>query len=138
MYEYSFKLEVLIYSRPNLRDDRLEMEMFLGTGVLRSIFDKMETLTDIKNITLSFPERFLNILEQRQLFDRLEKYCPNLEHAQIKTHSPFIIQSTTNSCAYMMDDYSKVGDPSDLDVKLYTENHKHRLFNPDGLNVIGG
>lgn len=72
-HHYPFELEVIIYRRPNLRDDALEFEMFMGSNILRKLFDSMEVDTKVDHLFLSFPERWLNILEQRQLFDRLAK-----------------------------------------------------------------
>lgn len=134
LYGYSFELQVLIYIRPNLRDDNLEMEMFMGRNVLESIYDRME-VTDIDTLFLSFPERWLNIIEQRQLFQRLEKYCPNLKEVQLKTHSPFIIQCSPNKCCILMD--KTLPDDYDLTKKNYHDFMAGNLFDMFGLNVIG-
>ena len=72
-YRKHFKLKLYVYSRPNLRDDALEYEMYMGMGVLKNIFDNMKIVKD-ESLFLSFPERWLNIIEQRQLYYRLIKY----------------------------------------------------------------
>jgi len=90
------KVSVLVYQRPNLRDAGLEYERFMGRDVLDNLFNNAipKELTDVKKLFLSFPEQWLNIVEQRSLFARLAKYCPNLEDLSIKTHSVYIIQCT--------------------------------------------
>jgi len=133
---YPFKLEVLIYTRPNLRDSNLEMEMFMGRNILESLFDKMEVVEDCKSLFLSFPEHWLNIIEQRQLFQRLEKYCPNLEHVEIKTHSVYIIQCTSNKCAYIMDE--ALSDDGDLTKRHYHDMSRTNLFDMKKINVVSG
>jgi len=94
---YPFKISVYVYKRPNLRDEGLEMEMYMGMDFLRTLFDKMEVRPDITSVKLSFPERWLNIVEQRSIYDRAVKYCPNLKELIIKTHSVYIIQCTPNN-----------------------------------------
>lgn len=92
-------LKVYVYRRPHMRDESLEYELHMGTNVLRSIFDKMEMLPNVKEVFLSFPENWLNIIEQRVLFQRLGHYCSNLEKVTIKTQSVYIIQCTpSGSC----------------------------------------
>ena len=119
-------LKVYIYRRPHMRDESLEYELHMGTNVLRSIFDKMEMLPDVKEVFLSFPENWLNIIEQRVLFQRLGHYCPNLEKVTIKTQSVYIIQCTPNgSCLIINGDNDgcqetdKDGN-TDLTSKLYS------------------
>jgi hypothetical protein len=136
MYDFPFELKLFIYTRPNLRDVDLEMEMFMGRNVLESIYDRMEVLENIKSLFLSFPERWLNIVEQRQLWKRLAKYCPNLEEVQVKTHSVFIIQCTPNKCCLIMD--RTLPDDGDLAGKNYYDGPMAgNLFDMSGLNVIG-
>jgi hypothetical protein len=133
--EYPFKIQVLVYTRPNLRDEGLSAEMYLGYGVLESLFDKMEIRKDIIDVFLSFPERWLNIIECRQLFKRLQKYCPNLKFVKIKTHSPIIMSSIENNKdAFLMDETMNNND--NLEEHLY---HKESIgdFNMNAINVIG-
>jgi hypothetical protein len=136
MYDFPFEAKLFIYTRPNLRDEDLEMEMFMGRNVLESIYDRMEVLENIKSLFLSFPERWLNIIEQRQLWERLAKYCPNLEEVQVKTHSVFIIQCTPNKCCFIMD--KTLPDDGDLAGKNYHDGPMAgNLFDMSGLNVVG-
>ena len=135
MRDYPFELAVYIYTRPNLRDDSLEMEMFMGRDVLESLFDRMEVREDVENVFFSFPEHWLNITEQRQLFERLAKFCPNLKDVKIKTHSVYIIQCTRNTCCYMMDESI----PEHTDGKHYHDGPMAgNMFDMSKLNVVGG
>ena len=91
---YKFKLKVLIQRRPHMRDDNLEYVFMIGTSVLRQIFDDERIDPTVKKVVLYFPERYMNIVEERCLFDRLEHFCPNLESVEIMTQSVHIIQCT--------------------------------------------
>jgi hypothetical protein len=131
---YPFNIEVIIYRRPHLRDDALNFEAYMGYGVLESLFDKMETIF-VKDIFLSYPERWLNIIEQRQLFNRLRRYCPMLESVKIKTHSVYIVQCTSNECAKLVKDSSLDIDQMNESIKQYCKNEGN-LFDLTGLNVM--
>lgn len=131
-----FKINLLIYTRPNLRDPALEFEHFMGRDVLDSIFDKMKERKDVKSLFLSFPENWLNILEQRQLYQRLEKYCPNLKEITIKTHSVYIIQCTKAQDCSILDDAKLINEKNaTLDQKLYLD-MVFNLFSLDKINVV--
>ena len=134
-------LKVYVYRRPHMRDESLEYELHMGTNILRSIFDKMEMLPDVKEVFLSFPENWLNIIEQRVLFQRLGHYCPNLKKVTIKTQSVYIIQCTPNdSCLIIQGDNDgcqeadKTGN-IDLTSKLYST-MVGNVINAKGLNVL--
>ena len=134
--QFPFGLKVFIFKRPNLRDDGLEMEAYLGRGVLESLFDRMEMRPDVTDLVLSFPERWLNIVEQWALYRRLVKYCPNLKTVEIKTHSVIIIGGTYNTSCYIVDSDANM-QPSD-EGRLYTDTMAVQIINPKGLNVLGG
>lgn len=89
---YKFKLKVLIQRRPHMRDDNLEYVFMIGISVLRQIFDEERVDPTLKKVVLYFPERYMNIVEERCLFDRLAHFCPNLESVEIMTQSVYIIQ----------------------------------------------
>lgn len=131
-----FELQVLLYSRAHLRDDNLNMEMYVGLRVLEGLFDRMEEQPDVTDLFLSFPERFLNILEQRALYRRLERYCPNLKSVQIKTHSVYIIQCTANTCCGIVD--SAVGIDEKDEGKLYVDVTPTNIFKRGGITVLPG
>lgn len=124
MVPRNFKLEILVYRRPNLRDYTVEMEMFIGRNVLDNLFDTMIVDTSITSCYFSFPETWLNVIEQRALFDRIEKYYPNVKSVKVKTHSVYIIQMGNKDEVFIVgaDDEmtGKLGKPNDGDTgKLY-------------------
>ena len=139
--EREIDLKVYVYRRPHMRDESLEYELHMGTNVLRSIFDKMEMLPDVKEVFLSFPENWLNIIEQRVLFQRLGHYCPNLEKVTIKTQSVYIIQCTPHgSCLIINGDNDGCQEQdrngnTDLTSKLYSTMIGN-VINAKGLNVL--
>lgn len=135
------KLKVLIYQRPFLRDEGLEYEKYMGLDVLASIFDKMEMRPDVDDLFLSFPEQWLNIIEQRALYKRLEHYCPNLEVLTIKTHSVYIVQCTAaKDCGIIDIEYipETIEDKeADLKRKLYFDNMKQtNMLDPNKLTLL--
>lgn len=93
-YSYPFKIEVNVQRRPHLRDDNLEYQLHIGQGILRQIFDQERVDTSITEAQFYYPERWMNIIEERSMFDRLQKFCPNLKNVTIVTQSVYIIQST--------------------------------------------
>lgn len=84
---YKFNLKVLIQRRPHMRDDNLEYVFMIGISVLRQIFDEERVDPTLKKVVLYFPERYMNIVEERCLLDRLAHFCPNLESVEIMTQS---------------------------------------------------
>jgi hypothetical protein len=109
------------------------MEMCLGGRVLECLFDRMEEFDD-ESVVMSFPERWLNILEQRVLFERLERYGANLKTVVIKTHSVYIIQCAPNTCCRIL--------PSEEPLAQGHENGRLysgpdcQWINPDAINVL--
>lgn len=87
--EYPFEISVVLVNRPNLRDD--EMYMCMGQQFLIDVFESEKEMEQ-ESIFLFYPERWLNILEQRIIFDILKDRCPKLKELEIVTHSPFIVQ----------------------------------------------
>ena len=131
-----FELTVYVYKRPNLRSYSVEMEAFMGLNVLRDMYDDMK-VNDVDSLYLSFPERWLNILELRQLPDRLVKYCPNLKTVTIKTHSVYLVQCVRSEHIKIIQHDERDVDHSALDVKLYLDNPRSLdLFNGSGLTVL--
>lgn len=101
-YNYPFKLEVFVQRRPHMRDDNLEYMLHLGQGVLRQVFDEQRIDPSVTTVEFFYPERWMNIVEERSLFDRLQKYCPNLKEVRIVTQSVFIIQCTKAECVQIV------------------------------------
>lgn len=98
MTNFPFDLKVYVYRRPHMRDETLEMELYIGLGILRNLFDQEKVDTGTEHITLSFPERWCNIVEERSIYKRVERLYPNLKSLTIKTQSVYIIQCTPASC----------------------------------------
>lgn len=128
------ELKVYVYTRPNLRAYSIEMESYMGRNILDNCFDEFKIDGETTEIFFSFPERWLNILEQRELYDRLDKYYPNLKKVTIKTHSVYIIQCTPSRHIGIVDDSSLIPEGKGLD-KLYIENVGD-IFSENGLNVL--
>ena len=113
------ELKVLLHNRPYLRDDNLEFKFMVGYSCLKKIFDNMIIDESIKRVELYFPERNINILEQRQLLGRIFTYFPNINWIYIETHSPFIVQSIPNGHVFVVQYENQVKDTSNHEIKLY-------------------
>jgi hypothetical protein len=114
---YPFKLEVFVQRRPHMRDENLEMMLHIGMGVLKQIFDDERVDGSIKEVVFYYPERWMNIVEERSLYDRLEKFCPNLNYVKIITQSVYIIQCTDAQSVKILsseDEISRKGDNGGL------------------------
>lgn len=118
--EIPVDLTVYVYQRPHMRDSQLEFELYMGRNVLDGIFDKMVQMPEVTELFLSFPENWLNIIEQRALYQRLNHYCPNLEKLTIKTQSVYIIQCTSAECVRIMRfDEPTPGEDGGIDEKMW-------------------
>jgi hypothetical protein len=136
--ERKFKLEVLIYRRPNLRDSSVEMEMYMGRNILDNLFDTMKVDEVVTSCYFSFPETWLNIVEQRSLLSRIEKYYPNVKHVKIKTHSVYIIQMTGKGESFIVSGVQEEREPLPAEGDeghLYTQ-MVGGLFPSDGKLTI--
>ena len=94
---YPFELMVLVQRRPHMRDENLEFQLHIGQHVLRQIFDEERVDPSVTEVTFFYPERWMNIVEERSLYQRLERFCPNLRSVNIVTQSVYIIQCTPAS-----------------------------------------
>lgn len=92
--DHPFELEVLVYQRPHMRDEALEYEFYMGRPHLDNLFDKEIVDTQTTHLFFSFPERWLNIVEERSLYPRIAALYPNLKKLTIKTQSVYILQCT--------------------------------------------
>jgi hypothetical protein len=118
------KCLVAVYQRPNLRVD--EFQVYMGKPYLDQLFNPEIPLVDnsIKNIYLHYPERWLNIVEQRSLFARIGKYFPKIEELIIVTHSVYIVQCIRGDYIRIFTpvDYNKDLLPQEsVEGKLYVE-----------------
>lgn len=71
------------------------MYNMLGLGELKNIFSIENYNAHGKNLELYYPERFLNILEQRSVIDRIEK--AGYQDVNIVTHSEHILCTVKNT-----------------------------------------
>ena len=98
---YKFEIKLMVQRRPHMRDPNLEYLFMLGTGVLRQIFDEEKIDLGITKLALYFPERYMNIVEERSLYDRLALYCPRLKSLEIMTQSVYILQCTDKASVFI-------------------------------------
>jgi hypothetical protein len=132
---YPFEIKCYVSIRPNLRTDALEMEMYVGRGVLDAMYDRKEVQPKVASLVLSYPERWLNILEQRQIYERCKAYLPNLKQVSLKTHSPFIIQCTPAGSVFIVDAATEDESQSDVGRDLFGKNVGD-LFDLSRINQI--
>lgn len=126
-------LSVVVFRRPNMFKVNENMYHMIGFGELEKLFTIEGYKTTSKSLTLYYPERFLNIMEQRVLLERIES--AGFKDVQIATQSTFIIQTTPRDCCKIA-----VVEPEGFsmgagDFKLSVDN----VGMPDdsGLNVLG-
>ena len=84
------KITAVVYRRPNMFKVNENSYNMVGYCELENLFTKIDYKAKGKNLTLFYPERFINIVEQRSLTKRLE--AAEYDNVHITTHSPFIIQ----------------------------------------------
>ena len=122
---YPFTIKVFVQKRPHMRDDNLEYLFCIGTSVLRQIFDKEVIDLTVTKLTLYFPERYMNIVEERSLYNRLAHFCPNLKTLEIMTQSVYILQCTPSKNILMLEspDEQEYGTPKESTTgRLWRDN----------------
>lgn len=142
---YPFILEVYVQRRPHMRDESLEMELYMGLSVLKNCFDDEVVDTKTTEVFFSYPERWMNIIEERSLYGRLVRLYPNLKKVRIKTQSVYIIQSTPAGRIAIVSSEDEQAMIS-LNGGLSQEAKEGRLWyanvgnviNANSLNVLGG
>lgn len=83
-------LRVVVFRRPDLIGVQENLYNLVGFGELKRLY-KDEDYKSTKRLTLYYPERFLNIIELRDLVNRVRK--AGYSHATIVTSSVYIIQT---------------------------------------------
>ena len=123
-------LEVIVYTRPNMFEVQNNLFNLVGYNILESLFSDPKFKDESRNLTLYYPERFLNILEQRELIKRLE--VQDYYKVKIVTHSVYILQTIKAECIRIVGSDIKEGQGL---FKL--SNDIVGLPNCDGLCVVG-
>ena len=89
------ELKVIVYRRPNMFKVQENLYNLMGLGELKNLFTIEGYKTNQDEVTWFYPERFLNILEQRLLAERAEK--AGFKRVTIVTHSVYILQTVNNT-----------------------------------------
>lgn len=87
-------IEVIVYRRPNMFRVNANLYNMIGVGELEKFFTVEDYKGDGDEIERYYPERFLNIAEQRSLLQRLE--ASNYKKVRIITSSVHLIQCSQN------------------------------------------
>jgi hypothetical protein len=116
--EEQIDLQVLVFTRPNLRGSETEMLMYMGKTHLDNIFDKCQVDEKTTSLHFEYPERWTNIIEQRALLERIPLLYPNIKKVTIKTHSVYIIQCTHSKQVGICDDASKYPEKDYKDLSI--------------------
>ena len=88
-------IEVIVFRRPNMFKVNQNLYNMMGVGELEKLFTIENYECEPQALELYYPERFLNIVEQRALLQRIEN-AKNYTECRITTQSTFIIQCSTN------------------------------------------
>ena len=114
----NYDLKVFVTRRPHMRDATLAFMLHRGEGFLEQLFDHEVVDESVERIELIHPERWLNIVEERSLFDRIERYFPNIKQVRILTQSVYIIQCTPGRNIYIIQEEDELPQES-VTGKLY-------------------
>lgn len=123
------KLTVYIFRRPNMFLVQQNLYNLVGLSELERLFTVEGYKTQHKSVTWYYPERFLNIIEQRVLIQRAES--AGYEEVMIVTNSVYIVQCCVKENIRTVQDELI---PEDGRFKL--SNDYSGLPNDSGLNVI--
>ena len=99
---YGYDIQCYLYLRPNKFDESFEYLIQFGKSVLQDLYLKETVDLTVKSVELWFPEAWLNVVQQRCLFNRLKKYCPNVETLVICTHSEHFITMLRKECILLI------------------------------------
>lgn len=124
-------LEIKVFRRPNMFRVNYNFYHMLGVGELENLFTIENYECKQQALQLFYPERFLNIVEQKALIERIKK-AKNYTEVQITTSSPFILQCCSAK-------YIKIYKPEDEQLsenvfKLSTE--ESGMPNDGGLGIL--
>jgi hypothetical protein len=96
------EIKVVVYRRPNMFNVAESLLSEVGVGELKNLYTIEGWRTEQHSLKLFYPERFLNILEQRSLLARCEAAGYTTLH--ITTHSVYIIQCCTKGTVFITQD----------------------------------
>lgn len=122
-------LRVYVFKRPNMFKVHDNYYNMIGYGELKHMYTIENYISGVSNLTLYYPERFLNIIEQRDLINRIEK--AGYDKARIVTSSVYIIQCVNSKNIRIYDDEEI---PEDGRFKL--SNDFSGMPDDTGLNVL--
>jgi len=88
------EVKVIVDRRPNMFDVQRNLLSFVGLGQLEQLMTDYEFKVQGGVLELLYPERFLNVIEQRLLLERAE--VAGFDSVKIETHSVYIIQTVDN------------------------------------------
>lgn len=123
------QLIILVFNRPNLFAVNENLYHLLGLGELKNLFNIPDYKTKQKVLQLYYPERFLNLIEQRVVVERCK--FAGYEEVHITTCSPFIIQTVDHKSIQVVQDENI---PEDGRFKL--SNDFSGLPDDNGLGVF--
>lgn len=125
----NMNLRVYVFKRPNMFKVHDNYYNMIGYGELKHMYTIENYISGVSNLTLYYPERFLNIIEQRDLINRIEK--AGYDKARIVTSSVYIIQCVNSKNIRIYDDEEI---PEDGRFKL--SNDFSGMPDDTGLNVL--
>lgn len=119
---------VIVFTRPNMFAVNENLYHMIGYGVLKGLFSDPDFKSDGRCV-LFYPERFLNILEQRELIPRAEK--AGISELEIVTHSVYIVQCVKKEDVRIVDD-DEIKEGSQFKLS----NDKSGMPNDAGLGIL--
>ena len=131
------RLFVVVERRPNLKDGN-QFFMCAGMKQYAEAFSGKKIFIDQKSFHLEYPERWLNIVEQRVLYQALRLTYPNCSFT-IRTHSVYIIQCTRNlSVGIKQTDDIQEGNIFNYDDFIFGRIKSCDAYNPkdDQLQIV--
>jgi len=93
------EVKVIVDRRPNMFDVHRNVLSFVGLSQLEQLMTDPEFKVQGGVLDLLYPERFLNVIEQRLLLERAEN--AGFDSVNIETHSVYIIQTVDNGNAFI-------------------------------------
>lgn len=103
---------VTVFKRPNMFEVDKHILNKLGFSLLEELFTNPNFKAEGKTAKWYYPERFLNMVEQRKLIARAEK--AGFSKIEIVTHSLFIVQTAKNTDVEIVLDKEIFEDSSDF------------------------